>query len=274
VPGAFTAWIDLDGDPVVPLSRPAADHDVRAEAEFRDAAGNVSGSAFDGIYLVESDPPSLTSAKTYSGTLAPDGDIDAFMLGAASGDLVTVKVKSKPFRKGADFRVEADLIDPAGGRVVNGRYPVDGKSQGMTKFPVAITGDHWILLRAAGADADEGGTYVLQVKRIVAKQNRGLDTGGDPVGGFVAIPFPGVQGGIVTGTIRGFFTGDSTVLRPDGTTGTVVTLPGAGGSRKIPGLVLSGGSGTYVLRVPAAGPVAVELKFKAGQRLKMIEAPE
>jgi hypothetical protein len=274
VPSAFTAWTDLDGDPVVPLARPLADHDVTAEAEFRDAAGNVSGSALDGIYLVEPDPPSLTAARSFTGALSPGGDVDAFVLGAASGDLVTVKIRSKPVRKGADFRVEADLVDPAGGRVVAGRYPVDAKKAGIAKFPIAITGDHWILLRAGGADADEGGTYVLEVKRSVAKGNRGLGTGGDPVGGFVEIPFPGVAGSIVTGSIRGLFTGDPEVLRPDDSTGAVVTLPGSGGSRKIPGLVLTGGSGTYVLRIPASGPVAVDLRFKAPQRLRLIEGAE
>lgn len=271
---SWTAWADIGEVPVVPLARPASDGDVEAEAEFRDAAGNVSSSAFDAIYLVEPGPPSLTAARSFAGSLAAGGDVDAFDLGAVAGDFLTVKVRAKPPVKGSDFSVELDLIDPAGGRVVLGRYPSGAAKPGIVGFPVSLTGDHWILARPSGAAAAAGGTYTLSIKRTVAKSNRRLSTGGDPEGGFVEIPFAGVQGTIATGVLRGLFTGDPEVLRPDDTTGVVVTLAGAAGSRKIPGLVLTGGSGIYVLRIPATGPVAVDLKLRPPPRLRLVEAGE
>jgi hypothetical protein len=267
----WATWADLSGGDLVALPRPAAEQAVTAEGEFRDSAGNVSASSTDGIHLVEARPPSLTAARSYAGALAPGGDIDSFVLGAVAGDSFTIKIKSKSTAPGADFQVDADLFDPSGAKVATGRFPQDGKKPGIARFHATLSGDHRIVLRPVGADAAAGGSYTLTVKYAIAKQNHGKKSGGDPLGGFVDFPFDGVENTLVTGVVRGLVGGDLEILRPDGTSGFVPTRPGPGGVHNIPGLVLVGGSGNYILRVPASGPLSLELHYKPPRRGRMIE---
>ena len=183
-----------------------------------------------------------------------------------------MRVKTRPPAKGADFAAAVDLYDPAGAKAATDRWPADGRRPGVAKFPAALPGDHWIVLRAAGADAAAGGSYALSVKVVPAKANLRRRGGGDPDGGVAAIPFPAVEGSSLRGTIRGPVIGDLEILRPDGSTVPVTSLPAGDGGRRIPPFLLEGGTGGFVLRVPATGPLGFDLKVRPPRRGKIVES--
>jgi hypothetical protein len=269
----WSEWIPLDGNPVVPLPRPVAEKNVVAEGQFRDAAGNPSASSFDGIHLVPAHPASLAEVKSYRGTLAPGGDIDAFRIGALPGDVFSVKIKSAPAVKGTEFLVDADLYDPSGAKVATGRYPLGGRRPGISKFTATVAGEHFLVLRPAGAAAAAGGTYVLTVKEVAAKANRRIYGPADPEGGEASFTFQGSEGCVAVGVVRGPVKGPITLEAPDGSVVPVATLALSTGGVKVPGLYFAG-SGTFVLHVPAAGPLLVDMKVRPPRRSVLFEGAD
>ena len=266
----WSEWLPASGDGSIALARPPEEGDVRAEGQFRDAAGNVSTSSFDGVHLVPVDPPSLSAVKSYAGRMAAGGDVDPFVLGALPGDEITVKIRSAPAVKGGDFEVEADLFAPNGAQFAYGRYPEGGAKPGISRYLVTSPGRHWIVLRAAGADAAAGGTYALAVKVATAKANRSVYLPGDPVDGEAAFPFAGAEGSVLVGAVRGPVTGPILLEGPDGNLSPVATVPLPSGGVKVVGLALAD-SGNFVLRVPASGPLLVDLKVRPPKRVKAVE---
>jgi serine protease AprX len=266
----WSDWIPLDGDPVVPLPRPLLEKSVLAEGQVRDAAGNASSSSTDSIYLVEADPPSLASVKTFKGTMKAGGDYDAFTIGALPGDVFSVKIKAAGAVKGSDFQVETDLYDPSGASIVKGRFPVGARKPGISKFYATFPGEHWIVLRPGGAAAAAGGTYTLSVKSVAAKANKKVYGPADPVGGEALFTFQGSEGSVAVGKVRGPVGGTLLLEHPDGSMIPVAAAPVAGGV-KISGMYLDG-TGTFVLHVPATGPLLVDLKLKPPRRTLTFEA--
>ncbi len=243
------------------------------EAQVRDLAGNESAVISDDILLVEAGSPSLTAAKSFQGALAPGGESDAFRIGLLAGDVLTVRLRVRPGAKGADFRGALDLLDPEGNLLVGGRWPVGAPKPWISKFPAAVTGDHWILLRPQGADGAAGGTYALDVRVVVPKHLGKREGPAIPSGGLATFPFVAVEGSVLRGKVRGPVTGDLLVRRPDGATVPCPATTAADGSRRIPGFPLGGGTGAYSLLVPAAREVDVSLSIRPPRRTRLNESP-
>lgn len=271
---AWSAWLPLDGSPPA-LDRPAAEQGVVAEGQFRDGAGNTSASAFDGIHLVEAAPPSLTAVRSWKGGLAPGGDIDAFRIGLLPGDILTVKVKSRATEKGEEFVPLLDLLDPSGARLVEGRFPADGRRPGIRKFRALLPGDHWLVLLPGGADGSGGGPVSLSVK--VKRSRVHLRPRGEaaPGEGEAVVDFMAPGGAVLRGRVAGAVTGAMELEEPGGGTVPLPSLPAGGGTgRRIPPFVLGGSTGIRLLRVPAAGPVTFSLSVRPARPGRATEAAE
>lgn len=245
----------------LPLSRPAAEGPVLLEVEFRDGAGNASAPAADGIHLVEAAPPLLNAVKSWSGTLDEGGDVDAFLVGLLPLDVLTVKAKVKPAARKGEVLPVLDLFHGAGIPMVAGRWPAGARKPGIAGFEATLPGDHWLVLRAGGADAAAGAAVVLSVKVKRLKDRAKAKGTAEPLDGVAEIAVEGVTGSVLSGRISGPAAGEATLTGPDGVEGTL-PLEAKGAARVIAPRVLAAGTGPYVIRVPATGPLGFSLSLK------------
>jgi hypothetical protein len=263
----WTEWLPLDGTGVIEVPRPAGRGRRTVTGQFRDLAGNLSGTSTESVHLVEDAPQNLATVKKVTGFLAPGGDVDSFEVDLVAGDLLTVKGKIKPPVRGLITLAAFDLYDPDGLPVVTNRFPVTAKKAGITAFPATKTGPHVVVLRSEGADADEGGSYAVTVKVKAARVNLLFE--GTATTGVIA--FPAARGGTFSGTLTGNVVPPVLLDAPDElpvflnftTTGAVQTLTPA---------LLDGGTGTWELRFSQVGPVTYKLKVKPAKRFVALEA--
>lgn len=273
----WTDWtpIPTDGRVLVPRPADGRDEVVTIEGQFRDVAGNVSDVSSDATYLLDDQGPSVTLAASFAGTVGTGGDIDAVRMGLVAGDKLSLKLKVKTLVKKADARVEIDVYGPDGAQLVTGRYPATAKTPGVTNLAAPATGDYWIVMRATGTAADTGVSYTMSVKDAPAKGTR-AKKGTAAFDGTAAPPaatvtFDAAAGLTLGGTLAGAGTTPPTLTAPDGSTVPVAVLPGPKGTQKIVALQLAGGTGTYVLTIPSAGPVNYTLALGAGKPAKLVE---
>ncbi len=271
--GPWSAGAALLGGDSAALDRPASEGLVRTEGRFEDAAGNLSPVSSDGIYLVEAAPTPLTAVRSWRGTLDPGGDVDAFRIGLLPGDLLSVRVKARPLLKGADVRALVDVYDPTGVRLATGRFPGSASKPGIANLQAALPGEYWIVLYPSGEEATVGAGCTLSVKVRRQAENLGAAGTAEPAGGAVIVDLQAPDGATLAGRLSGAVAGDPEVLGPDNRTLSVPTVL-AGRGLKVPGTVLAGGTGLYLLRIPASGPVTWTLSVRPAKGGKAVEDPE
>ena len=255
--GGWSAGDDV-AEPL-PLSRPAAEGGILLEVEYLDGAGNASAPASDSIELVGEAPPLLNAVKKWSGTLDAGGDVDSFRIGLLPGDLLTVKPRLRSSVRKGEAEPLLDLFDPAEAKVVDGRWPPAARKPGIAKFEATLPGDHWLVLRAGGADGMAGGEAGLSVKVKRVKARAKAKGEAIPADGIAEIPFEAVTGCLLSGSLGGGVAGEATLARPDGSE-VPLPLEAKGEGWTIPPKFLAGGAGTYAIRVPATGPVPFSLR--------------
>jgi hypothetical protein len=273
----WTDWVPIaeDGSAIVPRPADGSDRVVTIAGEVRDVAGNVAAVASDTTYLVDDRAPGVTLVSSFAGTVGLAADSDAVRVGLVAGDKLSLKLKVKALVRKADARVEIDVFGPDGAQLVTGRYPANAKTPGVANFPAPATGEYWIVIRAAGTAADTGVAYTMSVRDTPAKGARAkkgtgqLDAGAVPPS--VAVSFDAADGLTLSGSLSGPVTPTPTLLAPDGSTVTVAVLPGPKGSQKLVALRLAGGTGTYVLTIPATGAVKYQLALTTGKLSKLVE---
>jgi hypothetical protein len=168
-----------------------------------------------------------------------------------------------------------DLWDPSGAKVVEGRFPEDGKRPGLKKFVAPVSGDYTLVVRAVGPVVDPGIAYRLKVK--VARSKDALRLRGAtvaPAGLGTKLTFPGVEGMVLSGTLVGAFAKDPVLRGPDGTTVPCPLVEGPRHSRRFEGVVLAGGSGVFDLLLPVVLDVSWDLRLKSPKPVKVVEAEE
>ncbi len=198
----WSDWIPTGGVASLPFARPAGEVLLSLEVQFDDAAGNLSGVTGDSIRILREDDPSMDAAKSFSGVLAPAGDIDSLRFGAMEGDEISVTVSAKVPKESKGTEVALDLWDPSGEPVVLGRYPADAKRPGVKAFPAAATGSYTLVLRATGPVAEPGIRYRVGLK--VARSKDALRVEGSGKVAYsqhLEIPFPGVAGMELSGSV-------------------------------------------------------------------------
>ena len=175
----------------------------------------------------------------------------------------------------ADAHAEIDVYGPDGTRLVTGRYPETARAAGVSNLVVPATGDYWIVLRPTGAASDTGAAYTMSVKDTPAKGARAkkgigpFDAGATPPG--TTVSFAAADGLTLSGSLVGPMTTPPTLSAPDGSIVTIAVTPGPKGSQKLVPLPLAGGTGTYVLTIPASAAVKYALALSTGKPAKLVE---
>src|SRR6185436_8649182 len=85
------------------------------------------------------------------------------------------------------------------------------------------------------------------------------------------LQFDAAGGITLSGTLTGPMTTPPSLLAPDGSTIPVAVLPGKKGAVKLVALKLVGGTGTYVLTIPATAAVTYKLARSPGKLAKVNE---
>jgi hypothetical protein len=273
----WTPWAPIAGDGTVVVPRPATARDqvVTIDGQFRDVAGNISAVASDTAYVLDDQAPSVTLAKSFAGAVGTGGDIDAVRMGLVAGDKLSLKLKVKALVKNADAHVEIDVYGPDGTRLVTGRYPATAKTPGVKNLAAPATGDYWIVMRPTGTAADTGVSYTMSVKDTPALGTRAkkgvgpVDAGATPPS--TSVRFDAAGGLTLGGSLSGPMTTPPTLSAPDGSTVPVAVVPGPKGSQKLVPLALAGGTGSYVLTIPASDAVKFALTLTTGKPAKLVE---
>ncbi len=263
--GEWSAWSPLEGAAAVELVRPAGHEDtsIGVAGQVRDHAGN-SSFAFATIHLIDEAPPSMTLVKSWRGVMSAGGDFDAVTIDYVAGDLLTFVVRPKGPAKKSDFGVDVVVHAPTGEVLVTISASALAKSRPV---PFRLdapesTGRLWLVVIPTGARKIAGGTYRIDLRRKSAPANRGArgTADPDPQTGVVEIPFAAAEGTTLSGSLHGPIGGDVELVAPDGSVHLVPTK-GARKTRTLARIVLSGGAGTYRLRVPASGSIAYRLSL-------------
>jgi hypothetical protein len=225
---------------------------------------------------VDDASPSVTLVSSFAGTVGLTSDSDAVRMGLVAGDKLSLKLKVKTLVRKADAKVEIDIFGPDGTQLVTGRHPATSKTPGVRSLKVPATGEYWIVMRAAGTAAATGASFKLSVKNVPAKGTRAkqgtapLDAAALPPSATVS--FDAADGHKLSGSFSGPATLPApTLLAPDGSTVTLAVLPGPKGTRKLVALSLAGGTGTYVLTIPATADVKYKLALAPGRLSKLTE---
>jgi hypothetical protein len=247
----------------------ATDESADVLARFRDAAGNVSASAVARTYLVPAPVQGVDSAKTFAGTFAPGGDVDAFTIEVLEGDVLSVRSAARSAKKGGSLVAELDLYGPSHEKLLEGRWPASSKKPGIAKFRAPATGTYVVVVRAAGADAALGGAYTLTESVVRPKANSRIrgKAGHDPSGGRADVAtaaFDGALGAVVTGTVAVAGPTELSLVAPDGTVAELVAKPRRGVARV--SFALAGGTGSYTLRAVTYGFVPYVLTLVPARR--------
>jgi subtilisin family serine protease len=276
---AFGPWVPLSGSGPVELPRPEGldDRRVRVSTEARDRAGNLA-SAGATYHLVDRLSPSMTLLKSWRGTTSPGGDIDAVTLDYVAGDVLKILVKPKGMAKDSDYGLDLIVLGPTGDPLLSLHGSALEKQRPVTfqSMEPEATGRLWFLVVPfpSGVAYSEGGTYEIKVTRKRAGANRRTKGSAlpDPGTGVAEIPISAAEGTVLAGSLQGSFTGPLELVQPNG----VVVHPAtraAGRKLTLQGSTLSGGAGTYLVRVPASDPVVY--RFSLGLRITGIgEEPQ
>jgi hypothetical protein len=256
--GTWSEWIPYSGGPEVLLTRPAQVGLLSVRAHARDRMGNVSDVEDTSVYLLKPNPSWLGAGARATGNIYAVWEVDAFALGLVRGDTLSVKPKTKACEKKQDLVLDLDVVSPSGEEFLTGRYPEDAKKPGIAGWVVPETGRYLVVLRAARSNTASSGSYKLKVKVRQAKTNRKVR--GEFTG--TEIPFDAVSGSKLKASLKGdgIEPGDVTLEGPEGP--VAIEAVGKSGKVKVKGVVLTGGTGTYTLRLANSANVAVKWSVK------------
>jgi hypothetical protein len=231
--------------------------------------GHLSNIYSATAHIAEDDPQPISAVKRLEGVFAEGGDIDTYAVDLVEGDVLTVTGKVDLSDRFAEIGLALDLWDPEGVSLSMGRYPEDGKREGVRKFVAGQTGLHVLVVRPYGFDAKRGTTYALRVR---IRHSRGsLRMGGESVSGVIA--FAAARGGTVAGIFRGTSAG-SALLAPPGATPVEVGLSGKSGVRVLPGTPLDGPTGTWELRFGLDEAIQYRLRVRLPRPRRVQEVPD
>ncbi len=257
----YSPWVVYDAVRT-PLVSPSGSGFYQLRVQVRDNAGNTSAlsTVSASVFLVETTPPHLGMAGTYTGYLSNAQDSDSVTFDLIAGDVVKITGTGRAATRGQAFPLTLQMLTPSG-------MFIDVTSGATFNIPSGGTGRYLLQASQGGGPGSYKISVAVKRPKATTAFDRTLRVKSD---GLVEFVFQGTDGCLFSAHLEGGEADPATffLLGPDG----AVPFELTGGKGSFDVMARFGqGVGLYRLGVAATGTVKVTFTSTPPRKSKMME---